>query len=141
MGLGFSTNQLDQFYGTLPEEKTMSEQKKAEFWKKYDEHVSEKKSAFDKTDSYNFQKSRVEEADKLIKGSPVMKESFEKYPDYAEQTWDMSFDDLIKEIQPRWSSRNSDSLNEVHGTLMCIAMMEYRLRGLDMEYFTSGAGY
>ena len=45
---------------------------------------------------------------------------------------------LISEIQPKWNELRS--LSKKEASEMSLLMLEYRLRGLDIEYFTHGAG-
>jgi len=67
-----------------------------------------------------------------------MKKMVDDNNEYVEKVKKYSFDQLMQELQPKWT--NQRFLNEREQTELALLILEYRLRGFDMEYFTSGAG-
>ena len=125
---------------SMNNDKKMNDEEKNQFWERFMKHNRRIIDGYSDTPGFDqFQRQRVIDAEKVIVESDDMKKMFEKHHTYAEELRKKNITELIGEIQPRWRKRNGN-LSDKEGELMCIAMMEYRLRGCDMEYFTSGFG-
>ena len=77
-------------------------------------------------------------ADKLISENSELKKMIDENQNYYNQIKKYSFEELINNLQPRWSNQNF--LNEKETMELTLLFFEYRVRGLDPEYFTAGAG-
>lgn len=122
-----------------PSSKILTDEEKQSFWKRFDNVVQKRLNTCEDDFSGRITRSRIEEANRTIK-EPDMKKVFEQYSDYWVSLLDKNLSELCAEIQPKWNLRNSKKLTEEMATVMCVSMMEYRLRGYDMEYFTNGFG-
>ena len=89
--------------------------------------------------SFNETKQRrIDEVKRQVESTPELKKMVDNNQEYVEKIKNYSFDDLMNELQPKWT--NQRFLNEKEATEFALLIIEYRMRGLDMEYFTSGAG-
>jgi hypothetical protein len=82
--------------------------------------------------------ARVKATNDLISSNQQIKKLLVDNKSYWDQIKNYSVMQLVSEIQPKWNKQNS--LSEKEATKLTLLMLEYRLRGLDMEYFTCGAG-
>jgi hypothetical protein len=118
----------------------MTSEEKVEFWKSLNDEIEQRKSRYSPNDAYeNSQKKRIEDAQNLV-NNEQFKTLFEKHHTYLKNVRKMSTIELIGEIQPRWRKRHFNFFSTTDAELVTVAMMEYRLRGCDIEYFSSGFG-
>lgn len=90
-------------------------------------------SAWDET-----KRSRIKEVEELMESNPTLKELREKNSEYCSKIRKYDLTHLIEELQPLWTNQHFGTEDEKKQMLLLI--LEYRMRGMDMEYFTSGAG-
>ena len=72
-----------------------------------------------------------------ILAKPEIKEIISKHKDFWMDIQNKGIN-IVYMIQPVWNKRNKISATE--SEKLCLMLLAYRLQGLDMEYFTSGAG-
>lgn len=83
-------------------------------------------------------RSRIDEVTSIIENNPNLKELREKNSEYCSKIQKYEFEQLMGELQPLWTNQHFGTKEE--NEKMILLILEYRLRGMDMEYFTSGAG-
>jgi len=88
--------------------------------------------------SIDYTTQRINETKKTIDESPELKKLVEENTEYVTRIQKYSFDELISELQPKWS--NQRFLEQREAEELTLLLLEYRLRGLDIEYFTQGGG-
>lgn len=81
---------------------------------------------------------RIKATNDLIANNSEIQKLLADNKSFWTEIKDYSVIQLVSEIQPRWNQQNS--LSQKDTVKLVLLMLEYRLRGLDMEYFTSGAG-
>jgi hypothetical protein len=73
-----------------------------------------------------------------IDSNPDLKKLIEDNESYVSDLKNLNLTELIEEIQPRWSDQRF--LNEEEGKKLTLLLIEYQMRGLDMDYFLCGSG-
>ena len=81
---------------------------------------------------------RIRTTQKLIDTDAKIKEIIQKNQLLWAKIKNYDTSKLIEELQHKWNKRNK--LSQEEGEKLCLLMLAYRLRGLDVEYFTAGAG-
>lgn len=81
---------------------------------------------------------RIARAKQTIEDTPALKKMIDDNPDFVTLVKTYDFIKLIEELQPKWT--NQKFLSEKETVELTLLIMEYQLRGCDMEYFTSGSG-
>lgn len=81
---------------------------------------------------------RIQNTQNLINTEPELQKIIKDNTSYWDKVKTYDVIRLVKEIQPRWNNRNS--LSDKESAKLALLMLAYRLQGLDVEYFTSGAG-
>lgn len=84
------------------------------------------------------QNARIAQVEREIENDPEIKALYEKEAAYVAEIKELGLQELMFEIQPRWNKRNSLSDKELEK--LGLLLFEYRMRGMDMGYFTCGAG-
>ena len=81
---------------------------------------------------------RITETHKCIDENPELKQLIIDNQSFWRDIKGYSIQQLVAEIQPKWHKQSS--LSEKKAKELILLLLEYRLRGLDIEYFKSGAG-
>jgi len=81
---------------------------------------------------------RIQATQNLINTNSELQKVIEKHQTFWNQIKDYDLLWLVQEIQPKWNNRNKLSNDE--SEKLALLMLTYRLKGLDPEYFTCGAG-
>jgi hypothetical protein len=84
------------------------------------------------------QEIRRSEVLELINTNLEIKKLYEDNSNYIAEISEYPFGKLINELQPKWSNQNFLSTDDQ--VKLTLLLLEYRKRGFDIEYFTSGAG-
>lgn len=82
--------------------------------------------------------SRIRQTKQLIEENADLKKLIADNQTYWKKIERYSSIKLVEKIQPIWNKRNS--LKEKEAKKVTLLLLQYRLRGLDPEYFTHGAG-
>lgn len=81
---------------------------------------------------------RIRETEQMIADDPQLQQLIASRHDYVQTIKTYDLNQLMNKIQPMYNKLNR--LSEEEAEKLVLLMLEYRLRGLDMEYFTQGAG-
>lgn len=113
----------------------MNDEEKTDFWNDFEKDINNRIELSD----WQQGKLRIQEAKEQILSDDTMKDTYEKHYEYTNKLRNMNVEEITGEIQPRWGRRNG-RLSDEDSELLFIGLMEWRLKGLDIAYFTSGAG-
>lgn len=81
---------------------------------------------------------RIKETQACIDADPELKKLIADKQAFWNKIKTYSIHQLVAKIQPMWNQQKS--LSEKKAKKLVLLLLEYRLRGLDIEYFTAGAG-
>lgn len=118
-----------------PPKQCLTESEKQEFWKRFKVKMNKR---FNDTTTENAWEAIAERTQSLetqqkIEDSLELQQNLEMYADYFENLQNKNLNELVNEIQPKWDNRQSKFLSESTLRVMTVGMIEYRLRGLDID--------